>query len=154
MNNKSPSDSQIKQPLSEAQLLAQCVVRELNTVVSVCSLTLIFFFCSKDPAAFPQMDFFDPLSKKKKCKEKEGPAVQVDSRGILACVAKGDHRTNRGKVRSSRQSGAKIYLPPDFHRQAGGKERAKEHTVAYFHVLDVGSALQAFTRPLSGYELL
>lgn len=64
---------------------------------------------------------------------------------------------NRGKVSlcgSSRQSGAKIYLPPDFHRQAGGKERAKEHTAAYFNVLDVKSALQAFSKPLPGSEHL
>lgn len=114
------------------------------------------FFLFQRSSSFFTNEFFWSI-KLKKCKEKEGPAVQVDSRGILACVAKGDHRTNRGKVSlcgSSRQSGAKIYLPPDFHRQAGGKERAKEHTVAYFNVLDVGSALQAFTWPLSGYALL
>lgn len=64
---------------------------------------------------------------------------------------------NRGKVsfsRSSRQSGAKIYLPPDFHRQAGGKERAKEHTVAYFNALELERALQAFSKLLPGSEHL
>lgn len=107
-------------------------------------LNLTLVFVPKIQQPFHKW-IFDPLSKKE---EKEGPAFQVDSRGILTCVAKTDHRMNRGKVSlsgSSRQSGAKIYLPPDFHRQGGGKERAKEHTVVYFNVLDVESALQAFS---------
>lgn len=64
---------------------------------------------------------------------------------------------NRGKVsfsQSSRQSGTKIYLPPDFHRQTGGKERAKEHTVAYFNVQEVERALQAFSKLLPASEHL
>lgn len=41
---------------------------------------------------------FDPLRGGKKTREKEGLSFQVDSRGILGCVARGDHRMNSRSV--------------------------------------------------------
>lgn len=117
-------------------------------------LNLTLVFVPKIQQPFHKW-IFDPLSKKEEsAKALPFRLTAGEFWHVLPKATTGWTEGKSASLRSSRQSGAKIYLPPDFHRQAGGKERAKEHTVAYLNVLDAESAPQALSKLLPASERL